>query len=160
MMNKLLKIGLSALLLFNIVTFGQSRKELEAQRKKLKSEILQVNSLLFKNKQQEKNALDELADLNQKIEVRTAFLNVIFLEAALLAKEIKNTESKIVIFNLQLEALKKDYAAMIFKCFRTASTVPRSLSKAFPQTKLTSCSILSSRVMGFLARSIEKALSR
>ena len=127
MMNIILKIGLSALLLFNVVTFGQSRKELEAQRKKLKSEIFQVNSLLFKNKQQEKNALDELADLNQKIEARTAFLNVVFLEAALLSKEIKNTESKIVTFNLQLEALKKDYAAMIFKSYKSKSQQSRMM---------------------------------
>mgnify|MGYP000503924556 CR=1 FL=1 len=39
----------------NFSAFSQSRKQLEAQRKKLNTEIKQVNSLLFETQKKEKN---------------------------------------------------------------------------------------------------------
>ena len=59
------------ILLFSCLTsFGQTKKALEQQRKKLKREIAQVNNLLFKEQKKEKNVLEDLKDLNQKIDVR------------------------------------------------------------------------------------------
>ena len=52
------------ILLFSCLTvFGQTKKELEEQRKRLKKEIVQVNNLLFKEQKREKNVLEDLKDL-------------------------------------------------------------------------------------------------
>jgi len=52
------KFYISILILFLSVfsVFGQTRKQLEAQRKKLNKEIKQVNTLLFNEIKKEKNA--------------------------------------------------------------------------------------------------------
>ena len=51
------KFYISILILFLSVfsVFGQTRKQLEAQRKKLNKEIKQVNTLLFNEIKKEKN---------------------------------------------------------------------------------------------------------
>ena len=64
------KFYISILILFLSVfsVFGQTRKQLEAQRKKLNKEIKQVNTLLFNEIKKEKNAVDALKDIFQKID--------------------------------------------------------------------------------------------
>ena len=69
--------------------FGQTRKQLESQRKKYKSEIIKLNKLLFTEVKKQKNALDALKDINQKISTRNKLINTINLEARLLSNKIK-----------------------------------------------------------------------
>ena len=69
--------------------FGQTRKQLEVQRKKLNKEIKQVNNLLFNEKKKGKNALEDLKDIQKKIEVRTLLIATINSEAAILSKEYR-----------------------------------------------------------------------
>ncbi|ARV08061.1 peptidase M23 [Polaribacter sp. SA4-10] len=106
---------------------GQTRKQLEIQRKKLKKEIVQVNRLLFDQKKKEKNALEDLKDLNQKINVRSKLINTINLEAKILSKEIRVNEKKLENLNKNLEALKADYADMIFKSYKSKSQQSRTM---------------------------------
>ena len=91
------KFYISILILFLSVfsVFGQTRKQLEAQRKKLNKEIKQVNTLLFNEIKKEKNAVDALKDIFQKIEVRTQLISTIHLEAAILSKEITANQMKL-----------------------------------------------------------------
>ena len=56
--------------LIGFSSFGQTRKQLEEQRKKYQAEIVQLNKLLFNEKKKEQNAMDDLKDIKQKIEVR------------------------------------------------------------------------------------------
>ena len=56
------------------VSQAQTRKQLEEKRQKLKQEISKVNKLLFTEQTKEKNALDALEDLNQKIVTRAAYI--------------------------------------------------------------------------------------
>ncbi len=109
----------------SLTTFSQTKKELEAQRKKLKAEIRQVNSLLFKEQKKEKNVLEDLSDIQQKIAVRQELINTINLEAALLSKTIDKNTRKIAVLEKELEALKADYAAMIFKSYKSRSKQSR-----------------------------------
>jgi septal ring factor EnvC (AmiA/AmiB activator) len=103
------------------VSQAQTRKQLEEKRQKLKQEISKVNKLLFTEQTKEKNALDALEDLNQKIETRAAYIASINKEAAFLSSEIKQNERKITKLIKQLTALKKDYADMIFKSYKSKS---------------------------------------
>ena len=105
--------------------FGQTRKQLEVQRKKLNKEIKQVNTLLFNEKKKEKNALEELKDINKKIEVRSKLISTINAEAALLSKEIGVNEAKLKRLNKKLADLKADYSDMIFKSYKSKSQQSR-----------------------------------
>ncbi|QNM85201.1 peptidoglycan DD-metalloendopeptidase family protein [Polaribacter pectinis] len=127
MINSKLHIALFILFFSCFSVFSQTRKQLEAQRKQLKKEIQQVNSLLFKEKKKEQNALEELKDINQKIEVRNKLISTINLEAALLSKEIKKNEKNLKELNDKLTALKADYADMIFKSYKSKSQQSRTM---------------------------------
>ncbi|WP_158840406.1 murein hydrolase activator EnvC family protein [Polaribacter sp. L3A8] len=107
--------------------FGQTRKELEAQRKKLNYEIKQVNSLLFKEKKKVNNALEDLKDLNRKIYVRTKLIATINSEAKILLKEIHENETELKSLKKKLADLKEDYADMIFRSYKSKSQQSRMM---------------------------------
>ncbi|WP_299670514.1 peptidoglycan DD-metalloendopeptidase family protein [uncultured Polaribacter sp.] len=115
------------LLLSSFSSFSQTKKELEQQRLKLKKEIAQVNSLLFKEQKKEKNILENLKDLNQKIDVRLRLIRTINSEAKLLSKEIHKNEKEIAKLEKELAALKEDYANMIFRSYKSKSQQSRMM---------------------------------
>lgn len=106
---------------------GQTRKELETQRKKLKKEIEQVNKLLFTEKRNEKNALEELKDIQKKISVRAQLISVIKQEANALSSEISKNEKNINNLNTQLKKLQEDYSNMIFKSYKSKSLQSKTM---------------------------------
>ena len=109
-------------LLSNIgVSQAQTRKELEEKRKRIKQEIVKVNKLLFTEQKKEKNALDALDDLNKKIDTRKEYIESINKEVTLLSSEIKENQDQINKLIKELTALKKDYADMIFKSYKSKS---------------------------------------
>ncbi len=118
---------LIALISVSIVAQKKTRKELEADRKRLKSEMRKVNKLLIDTQKKEKNALEDLKDINQKIDVREELISTINLEAAALSSEISSNEKEIETLNQKLAALKADYAAMIYKSYKSKSQQSRTL---------------------------------
>jgi len=123
-----MKISKLFFLLFFSISFfnigelqAQTRKELETTRKKLKQEIVKVNKLLFAAKKKGKNALDDLKDINQKIATRTDYIASINKETSLLSTEINQNGKEIDKLTNRLQALKKDYAEMIFKSYKSKS---------------------------------------
>ena len=114
------------ILLFSCLSsFSQTKNELEQQRKKLNREIAQVNRLLFKEQKKEKNVLEDLKDLNQKIDIRLSLINTINSEAKLLTSEITKNKKEIAQLENELAALKADYARMIFKSYKSKSQQSR-----------------------------------
>ena len=107
------------------VFFSQTKNELEQQRKKLNREIAQVNRLLFKEQKKEKNVLEDLKDLNQKIDIRSSLINTINSEAKLLTSEITKNKKEVAQLENELAALKADYARMIFKSYKSKSQQSR-----------------------------------
>lgn len=111
--------------LFLIVTvsFGQisKQKELEKKREQLQAEIARVNKLLFNTQKEGEDLLDNLEDINKKIEVRTALIKAIEEEVAYLQKQVYNKEKELKKLNDELTALKDDYAAMILKSYKSKS---------------------------------------
>lgn len=123
---------------FNVTSsHAQTRKQLEASRKKIKKDIERVNRLLFDSQKKGKNALEALDDINQKIVIRSAYINSINKESEVLSKEILNNEKDLKKLNNKLEKLKKDYANMIFKSYKSKSKQSQLLflmsSKSFQQ---------------------------
>ena len=106
-------------------SFSQTKRELEQQRKKLKKEISQVNTLLFNAQTKEKNVLEDLKDLTQKIAVRFALIEIINAETTLLATAIVKNKKEIEKLEKELAILKADYAGMIFKSYKSKSQQSR-----------------------------------
>lgn len=106
---------------------AQTRKELETQRKRIQLDIKRVNKLLVTQKRKERNALDDLKDLNLKIDMRNKFINTINLEALLLGKEIEKKDKEVEVLSKELEELKKDYADMIYKSYKSRSLQSRMM---------------------------------
>ncbi len=106
-------------------SFSQTKRQLEQQRKKLKKEISQVNTLLFNAQRKEKNVLEDLKDLNQKIAVRFALIEIINAETTLLATAIIKNKKEIEKLEKELALLKADYARMIFKSYKSKSQQSR-----------------------------------
>ena len=127
MFKKGLNIVLFLFFLSSFSVFSQTRKQLENQRKKLKKEIVKVNRLIFDVQKKEKNALEDLEDINQKIDIRNKLIATINKEAILLNKEVKKNEKKLKELNKKLADLKEDYANMIFKSYKSKSQQSRAM---------------------------------
>jgi septal ring factor EnvC (AmiA/AmiB activator) len=108
-------------------TFAQSpsQKSLEAKRTRLQLEIKKMNSLLFQSKSEGKNLLHELSDLNLKIGVRSKLIATINQEAAVLDSKIRKNQKQIKTLEKELQLLKDDYAAMIYKSYKSKSMQSR-----------------------------------
>ena len=104
---------------------GQTRTQLEAQRKKYQAEIVQLNKLLFNERKKEQNTMESLKDIKQKIEVRNKLIATIQDEAKLLSDEIYLNHRELNKLNRKLTALKADYADMIFKSYKSKSQQSR-----------------------------------
>jgi septal ring factor EnvC (AmiA/AmiB activator) len=120
-------IFLLSVFLMNSIVFSQTRNELESQRNKYKTIIAQLNTLLFNEKKKEQNALDDLRDLQLKIDARNKLIATINLEAKLLSREIVANQKKINKLNKKLTDLKADYGEMIFKSYKSKSQQSRMM---------------------------------
>ena len=106
--------------------FNSSRqKVLEAQKKRLQQEIKQINTLLFNNNRKEKTVLSQVEDLDLKISVRSQLVKVNNQQANLLTRQINVNQRDITELRIELEALKKDYADMIIKSYKSKSSLNR-----------------------------------
>ena len=101
------------------------QKALEAQKKRLQQEIKQINTLLFNNNRKEKTVLSQVEDLDLKISVRSQLVKVNNQQANLLTRQINVNQRDITELRVELEALKKDYADMIIKSYKSKSSLNR-----------------------------------
>lgn len=101
------------------------QKALEAQKKRLQQEIKQINTLLFNNNRKEKTVLSKVEDLDLKISVRSQLVKVNNQQANLLTRQINVNQRDITELRVELEALKKDYANMIIKSYKSKSSLNR-----------------------------------
>ena len=101
------------------------QKVLEAQKKRLQQEIKQINTLLFNNNRKEKTVLSQVEDLDLKISVRSQLVKVNNQQANLLTRQINVNQRDITELRIELEALKKDYADMIIKSYKSKSSLNR-----------------------------------
>lgn len=118
------KAKYTLLLLFFFVSlnsFSQTKKELEAQRKELQEEVNKIRSLLSQTRSVEKSELDELAEINLQINAQIKLINAFTAESKALNKEIYGNEREIKKLSNELKVLKDDYAAMIYKSYKSKS---------------------------------------
>ena len=117
------------LCLFITISLNQSfsqikndeQKKLEAQRLKLKKEIKQINNLLFSNTKNRKIALNEVENIETRLNVRLELIKVTNKQANLLTRRININLRNIDNQRKELDELKKEYAKMIQKSYASKS---------------------------------------
>jgi septal ring factor EnvC (AmiA/AmiB activator) len=114
-------------LLFVNPLFSQDKKQLEAKRKKLQTEIKKINRLLSKTKKSEKNVLSQLDDINKKIDVHQEIITTIQKENKVYSKEITKNKKEIDSIEKVLNRLKKEYAATVVNSYKSKSKNSRLL---------------------------------
>ena len=128
-MYRIRKLCMAFFILFVSLGLAQKnsarQKTLEKQKKLLQAEIKQINTLLFNNSNREKSILSQVEDLNVKISVRTELVMVNNQQANLLTQQINVNQRDITNLRKELEELKKDYAEMIQKSYKSKSSQNR-----------------------------------
>ena len=100
---------------------NDEQKKLEAQRLKLKKEIKQINNLLFSNTKIRKIALNEVENIETRLNVRLELIKVTNQQANLLTRRININQRNIENQRKELDELKKEYAKMIQKSYASKS---------------------------------------
>lgn len=105
----------------NISAQTTKRESLEARRAQIQKDIVYINGLLSTTKKKESNLLVEVKDLTDKIKKREELITVISHESSELGNEIYLNQLEINNNQRSLEVMKKDYAEMIFKSYKSKS---------------------------------------
>lgn len=120
--------------------FAQSnrQKQLEQKRSQILQEIRDINNLLFKSKKEEKSVLEQVESLEYRIKATENLIRVTNQQANLLTREINDNTRRITDLREELETLKKDYADLIFRSYKSKSDQNRLMfllsSESFLQT--------------------------
>ena len=110
---------------FQAVAQSSERKALEAKREQLQQEISEMNRLLFAEKKQRGTVLDQMENLDQKINIRQQLIRVTNQQSNLLNRQINTNIRNITKLREDLEVLKEDYAEMIRKSYQNKSRQSR-----------------------------------
>ncbi|MFB9055218.1 murein hydrolase activator EnvC family protein [Mariniflexile ostreae] len=118
---------LAVFLLSGTTVLSQSDKQqqLEERRQELRQEIRKINQLQTENKSKQKSQLSLIESFNYKISVLTNLIKVTNQQANLLTREINNNQKKITDLREELKRLKKNYAAMIVKSYKSKNEQSR-----------------------------------
>ena len=109
------------------VVYGQTneQKALEVKREQLQKEINEINRLLFAEKKEKGNVLDQMEALDQRINVRQQLIRVTNQQSNLLNRQINANIRNISKLREDLELLKDEYATMIRKSYQNKSQQSR-----------------------------------
>jgi len=107
--------------------FSQTKKQLESKRKKLQTEIKQINKLLSKTKKSAKNVLSQISDINKKINVHQDIINTIKKENKVYITEIDKNKKEIKGIEKQLDKLKDAYKKSVMNSYKSKSKNSRLL---------------------------------
>ncbi|MDT0606195.1 murein hydrolase activator EnvC family protein [Croceitalea rosinachiae] len=105
------------------ISFSQTteQKALEAKRTRLQKEIKEMNRLLFAEKKEKGNVLEQMDALDRKINIKQELIRVTNQQSNLLNRQINSNVRSIGKLRQDLELLKKDYAQLIQKSYQNKS---------------------------------------
>jgi len=114
-------------LFYGGIAYGQTseQKALEEKRARLQNEIKEINRLLFAEKKEKGNVLDQMENLDQKINVRQQLIRVTNQQSNLLNRQINTNIRSITKLRENIKELKLEYAAMIQKSYQNKSQQSR-----------------------------------
>ena len=112
---------LTLLSVYNGFAQTNEQKSLEAKRAQLQQEIKDINRLLFAEKKEKGNVLDQMEGLDKKINVRQQLIRVTNQQSNLLNRQINANIRNISKLRNDLKLLKEEYANMIQKSYQNKS---------------------------------------
>ncbi len=128
MRNSSLNIFFVLLLTFTCHTsFAQVDKqaELEKKRQQLQEEIRQINNLLFSTIKKEQTVLTKVENIASRIQARENLIKVTNQQANLITREINSNMAKIDQLRKELQVIKKEYANLINRTYKSKSDKSR-----------------------------------
>lgn len=108
-------------LVFPILSFSQSRVELEKKRKNSLKEIKYTNELIKQTENNRKISYNKLLLINRKISARKSVINTINEEILYLNNNIEIHQEIIIGLEKDLKKLKKEYANIIYQSYLNRS---------------------------------------
>jgi len=116
------RIVLSAFMIFGLLnaSYGQTKKELEDQRKKTLEEISYVDNLLQETAREKKESLSELKIIGKKLNLRESMVKSLQDEISLLGSRIELNNLAVDMMEGDLKVLKQDYEKAILSSFRSS----------------------------------------
>jgi len=124
------KLFLSLLFLcFTIQMWSQppTQEQLEERKAKIQLEIQEKEKLLQSVKSKEKSVVTQLMLQKEKIGLKEKLIKTTEKQTKLLGNDIYINQIKINQLNRDLEQLRKDYAAMIMKSYKSRSEQSRAM---------------------------------
>jgi peptidoglycan hydrolase CwlO-like protein len=104
----------------SLTAVGQkNKKQLELERIENISKITEAEKILAQTKTKKKATLGQLAALENQIASREVLLKSLDEEVDLITAEILELEAVISDIDLYLKSLKDEYAAMIYKSYKS-----------------------------------------
>lgn len=114
---------------FTIQMWSQppTQEQLEERKAKIQLEIQEKEQLLQSVKSKEKSVVTQLQLQKEKIGLKEKLINTTEKQTKLLGNDIYVNQIKINQLNRELEQLRKDYAAMILKSYKSRSEQSRAM---------------------------------
>jgi septal ring factor EnvC (AmiA/AmiB activator) len=138
MKKQINKISIIVLFLsIGLSSFGQTKKDLEKQRKKTEEEIALTKKILKETKSKKQQSIREIVTISRLIEKREELINTINAEIVYVNKDVEGKKNDIEILNNQIDLEKKNYAKAIVQSFKSKKVYNNSLylfaAKSFNQ---------------------------
>jgi len=116
------KFLISIMLFFVSLGFlsGQSRKDLEEERKKTLEEISFMDNLLKQTAREKKESLNELKLIGRKLNLRESVLKSMQDEILLLSGRIDLNNTAIEMMEADMTVMKRDYENAVLSSYRTS----------------------------------------
>ncbi|WP_298474941.1 peptidoglycan DD-metalloendopeptidase family protein [uncultured Maribacter sp.] len=124
-LNFILVVLITVVSVTNTHAQTKEQKSLEAKREKLQKEIREINRLLFAEKKEKGDVLDQMEALDKKINVRQQLIRVTNQQSNLLNRQINANIRSISKLNKELKTVKDEYATMIRKSYQNKSQQSR-----------------------------------
>jgi murein hydrolase activator len=115
---------------FSTIAWAQQetkQEELEKRKAKIQEEILEKQQLLNSMKSKEKSVVTQLMIQKEKIGLKEKLIKTTEKQTKILGNDIYVNQLKINQLNRDLEQLRKDYAEMILKSYKSRSTQSRAM---------------------------------
>jgi murein hydrolase activator len=114
------KVGLIFLLLaVNLISYSQSRAELEEKRKKAMEEIGYVDNLLKTTSREKTEGMNEVKIIGKKLDLRESVINGMREEINLISERIDLNNLAIGMMEEDLVRLKNDYARAVINSYKS-----------------------------------------
>ncbi len=111
-----------AFLGFGLISFAQTKAELQAQRDEINKRIEYTKKLISESKNSQSEALSELKILREQIRYRQQLLGSFEREVKDIQQEIANSERSIHEMESKIALMKEEYAAMIYQAYKNQSS--------------------------------------